>query len=91
MRKTILVVDDEPDIVDLISYNLKKEGYNVITACDGRSAIEQAASGPDLVILDVMMPEFDGFEVCRRLKSNETSRTIPVIFLTARSGEFEEI
>lgn len=91
MKKTVLVVDDEPDIVELLSYNLRKEGYNVITAADGRSAIEQAASGPDLIILDVMMPEIDGFEVCRRLKSTERSRNIPVIFLTARSGEFEEI
>lgn len=91
MRKKILVVDDEPDIVDLISYNLKKEGYDVISAANGTEAINQATARPDLVLLDVMMPEIDGFEVCRRLKSNTRTASIPVIFLTARSGEFEEI
>jgi two-component system alkaline phosphatase synthesis response regulator PhoP len=91
MKKRVLVVDDEPDIIDLISYNLKKEGYEVLSAGDGHGALGEAAKNPDLIILDVMMPGLDGFEVCRRLKSNAKTAAIPVMFLTARSTEFDEI
>jgi len=91
MKRKVLVVDDEPDIVDLISYNLRKEGYEVLSAENGNSALLEAAKNPDLIILDVMMPGLDGFEVCRRLKANPRTAPIPVMFLTARSGEFEEI
>ena len=69
MNKRILVVDDEQDIVDLISYNLRKEGYSVFTATDGETALSLAAEQkPDLVILDIMMPGYDGFEICRLLR-----------------------
>lgn len=92
MPKTILVVDDEEDIVQLLKYNLEKEGYSVTTALNGAKAI-QAADGVhlDLIILDVMMPELDGFEVCRRLRATQAHATTPIVFLTARVGEFDEI
>ncbi len=91
MKKRVLVVDDEADIVDLIAYNLKKEGYDIAVAYDGHGALRQAASCPDLVILDVMMPAPDGFDVCRRLKADPATAAIPIIFLTARSAEIDEI
>jgi two-component system alkaline phosphatase synthesis response regulator PhoP len=89
--KTVLVVDDESDIVELISYNLRKAGYGVISAADGNEALRQAATLPDLIILDVMMPGPDGYEVCRRIKSESATASIPVIFLTARSAEVDEV
>jgi len=91
MRKRILVVDDEEDIVHLITYNLRKEGYEVISAFEGNAALDRALTIPDLIILDVMMPGVDGFEVCKRLKANPATAQIPVVFLTARSGEVDEI
>jgi two-component system, OmpR family, alkaline phosphatase synthesis response regulator PhoP len=89
--KTILIVDDEKDIRDLISYNLKKEGYGVIIAQNGREAVELARKGPDLILLDVMMPELDGWEVVKQLKKTTATATIPVIFLTARQSELDEV
>ncbi len=92
MKKTVLVVDDERDIVDLIRYNLQKEGYHVTAAYDGKEALEKAlASPPDLVILDVMMPVMDGFDVCRKLRANPGTAGVPVMFLTARAGEVDEV
>ncbi len=91
MKKRVLVVDDEKDIVDLLSYNLKKEGYEVLSAHNGLEAISIAASRPDLIILDLMMPLLDGFETCKRLKSSPETESIPVIFLTAKSGEVDEV
>jgi two-component system alkaline phosphatase synthesis response regulator PhoP len=90
-KRKILIVDDERDIVDLISYNLMKEGYEVVPAFDGREALEKAALRPDLVILDLMMPVLDGFDTCRRLKSNPDTADVPVMFLTARSSEVDEV
>ena len=91
MRKKVLVVDDERDIVDLLTYNLKKEGYDVVSANNGNEALKKAASKPDLIVLDVMMPVLDGFETCRRLKADPATSSIPIIFLTARSGEVDEV
>jgi two-component system alkaline phosphatase synthesis response regulator PhoP len=92
MRKTILVVDDEQDIRDLLAYNLKQEGFSVLLSPNGRDALGQIAqSKPDLVILDIMMPELDGFETCREIRSNPDTRHLPVIFLTARSAEIDQI
>lgn len=91
MKKRVLVVDDEKDIVDLLTYNLKKEGYEVLSAHNGLEAISIAASRPDLIILDLMMPLLDGFETCKRLKSSPETESIPVIFLTAKSGEVDEV
>jgi two-component system alkaline phosphatase synthesis response regulator PhoP len=92
MEKKILVVDDEQDIVDLISYNLGKEGYRVATASNGNQAVELANSAkPDLVILDIMMPGMDGFEVCRTLRQNSSTASVAIMFLTAKSGEIDQI
>lgn len=91
-KKKILVVDDEQDIVDLISYNLNKEGYQVCTAINGRQAIEVAKKeNPDLIILDVMMPEMDGIESCRQMRALPEFKSTFIIFLTARSEEYSEI
>lgn len=91
MKKRVLVVDDERDIVDLLRYNLVREGYEVLTAFNGKEALEKAASKPDLILLDVMMPVLDGVEACKRLKRDPATASIPVIFLTARSGEADEV
>jgi two-component system alkaline phosphatase synthesis response regulator PhoP len=92
MEKKILVVDDEQDIVDLISYNLSKEGYKVFTAGNGTQAVEVATTvKPDLVILDIMMPGMDGFEVCRTLRQNAAFAETAIMFLTAKSGEIDQI
>lgn len=89
----ILVVDDEKDIVDILKYNLQKENeFTVITAFDGKEALEKAESEkPNLIILDIMMPELNGFDVCKRLKIDPATSKIPVIFLTAKENEIDEI
>lgn len=89
---TILLVDDEKDILEFLSYNLKKEGYNVITARSGKEAVEKAnKTKPQLIVLDVMMPEMDGIETCLELrKLKETSESV-IIFLTARSEDYSQI
>ena len=86
MAQTILAVDDDVDILDLLEISLDSDGYNVITAVDGLDAIEKAKSHvPDLILLDLMMPKMDGFEVIDNLRSNSQTRAIPVIMLTARA------
>jgi DNA-binding response OmpR family regulator len=91
VKKRILVVDDERDIVDLLRYNLAKEGYEVVSAYNGKEALEKAALPPDLVILDVMMPVLDGFETCKKLKSDPRTSAVPVLFLTASASEVDEV
>lgn len=92
MIKKILVVDDEEDIVDLIRYNLEKEGYSVATASDGNSALQIAGEfKPDLIILDIMMPGPDGFEVCRQVRLIPGLAQVSIIFLTAKTGEIDQI
>ncbi|MER3525237.1 MAG: DNA-binding response regulator [Ignavibacteria bacterium] len=92
MKKTILVVDDEKDILDLLTYNLQKAGYAVLTARDGTEALQQAHRRlPDLILLDVMLPEMDGWEVCKELKRDPPTAGIPVVFLTAKDTEFDEV
>ncbi|HMS64631.1 MAG TPA: response regulator transcription factor [Ignavibacteria bacterium] len=92
MKKKILVVDDEKDIVDILKYNLERENeFEVTTASNGREAIQAAESIPDLILLDIMMPELNGFEVCKQLKYNPVTSKIPVIFLTAKENEIDEI
>ena len=87
-RKKILVVDDEPDIVETISFRLKKEGYAVITAADGLEALDKARNeSPNLIILDVMMPKLDGFQVTRLLKFDDKYNDIPIIMLTAKTQD----
>ena len=90
-NKTILVCDDEKDIVDVLSYNLTKEGFNVITAYNGHEALQKISPEIDLILLDVMMPQLDGIEVCKRLRENPKTRDISIIFLTARNSEIDEI
>lgn len=91
MPHTILVVDDEKDIVELLRYNLTKEGYNVVTAHDGMEAVGRAQDRPDLILLDVMMPGLNGWEVVRQLKKHPSTESIPVLFLTAKKTEADEI
>ena len=82
--KNILIVDDEPDILEILSYNLSREHYNVFHACDGKQCITLAKKFlPDLIVMDVRMPEMTGIEACAFLKSDETLKNIPVLFLTA--------
>ncbi len=91
-KKTILVVDDEKDLLDLIEYNLKKEGYEVLKADNGLDGISLTKQKvPDLIILDVMMPHMNGIEVCEVLRKNENLHKTPIVFLTARSDERTEI
>jgi len=91
-KETILIVDDETDLLDLIEYNLEKEGYNVLKAENGHEGIRLARKHrPDLIILDVMMPKMTGIEVCKVLKEDNDLKMKPVIFLTARGDEKTEI
>ncbi|MBI5587771.1 MAG: response regulator [Deltaproteobacteria bacterium] len=88
----ILVVDDETDILNLLDYNLKKAGFKVLLAKDGPEAIETAkARKPDLILLDIMLPNMEGTEVLKRLKNFEATRLIPVIMLTAKGEEVDKI
>jgi two-component system alkaline phosphatase synthesis response regulator PhoP len=92
MTKTVLIVDDEKDIRDLLAYNLSKEGFAILTAADGNEALTQLKNHKiALVVLDIMMPGLDGFEVCKRIRANEEWEHLPVIFLTARSSEVDQI
>jgi DNA-binding response OmpR family regulator len=85
---TILVADDEEDVRELVTYRLTRSGYDVIGAQDGQEAFELASERtPDLMVLDVMMPRLDGYELTRRLRAQESLRSVPVILLTARSQE----
>ncbi len=91
-RQKILIVDDEPDIRELIEYNLKKEGYHVFTASNGQEGVSEAKrSHPDLIILDIMMPKMDGIEACRILRTMNEFKNTFMVFLTARSEEYSEI
>jgi two-component system alkaline phosphatase synthesis response regulator PhoP len=88
MAKKILAVDDERHIVRLVQVNLERQGYEVVTAFDGKEALEKVESeNPDLIVLDVMMPYMDGFEVLQNLKKNQNTRDIPVIMLTAKAQD----
>jgi len=92
MAETILAVDDDIDILELVEMSLTADGFDVITANDGISALEQAkAHSPDLILLDLMMPVMDGFEVIEKLKAEAQTRTIPVIMLTARAQTHEKV
>jgi DNA-binding response OmpR family regulator len=88
MRKKILVVDDDAELVELLSFNLKQAGYAIGTASNGVEAIKKARSlAPDLILLDVMMPELDGFAVCEILRRDSATASIPIMLLTALSSE----
>jgi two-component system alkaline phosphatase synthesis response regulator PhoP len=92
MKIRVLIVDDEPDIVDLLKYNLQSNGYDCLVANNGEKALDLVEKHkPDLVLLDVMMPKMDGMEVCRRIKENPKLSDTFIIFLTARGEEYSEI
>ena len=91
-KSKILLVDDEEDILEFLSYNLKKEGFKIDTANNGISALKKLEkSKPDLIILDVMMPEMDGIEVCEKIREQDNFDDILILFLTARSEEYSEL
>src|ERR1700761_9338837 len=88
MRKKILVVDDDTELVELVSFNLKQAGYAVGTAFDGVDALKKARTlEPDLIVLDIMMPELDGFAVCEILRRDSATASIPIMMLTALSSQ----
>ncbi|MCB0752494.1 MAG: response regulator, partial [Ignavibacteriae bacterium] len=87
----ILLVDDEKDIVEFLQYNLEAEGFEVISANDGIEALSKMEEKPDLVVLDVMMPKMNGYEVLKNIRLNENYNEIPIIFLTAKTSEFDEL
>jgi DNA-binding response OmpR family regulator len=90
--KKILVVDDEPDAVELIEFNLRADGFDVSSAADGAEALKKArALLPDLIVLDVMLPELDGLEVCKLLRRDPNTAAIPIIMLTARAAELDRV
>lgn len=92
MNHKILLVDDEPDILEFLGYNLKREGYKVFTASNGKEAIATAKKEiPELIVLDVMMPEMDGMEVCRELRKISSLKNVMVAFLTARNEDYSQI
>lgn len=91
MNKLILLADDEKDIVEFLKYNLEAEGFEVLAAHDGEEALLMMKYEPDLVLLDIMMPKMDGIEVCRRIRADKETASLPVIFLTAKSAEKDEI
>jgi|TARA_B100001750_G_scaffold172038_1_gene140288 two-component system phosphate regulon response regulator PhoB len=91
-RETILIVEDEQSLVDVLTYNLTREGYEVEVALDGRDGLQRARTLlPDLVVLDLMLPLIDGMEVCRRLRADTTTQHIRILILTARADEIDEI
>jgi two-component system, OmpR family, alkaline phosphatase synthesis response regulator PhoP len=91
-RERILVVDDEEDLLELVNYNLSKEGYRVRCVASGEEALAEARQTlPDLIVLDLLLPMVDGLEVCRRLKSDSRTQHIPIIMLTAKSEESDMV
>jgi len=92
VKQKILVVDDEPEAVELVEFNLKQAGYAVSTAADGAEALKKArAQTPDLIVLDVMLPEMDGFEICKSLRLDAATANVPIIMLTAKAAEIDRV
>lgn len=92
MKQKILVVDDEPEAVELLEFNLKQAGYEVTTAADGEEALKKAkATQPALMVLDLMLPELDGLEVCKLLRRDQTTARIPILMLTAKAAEIDRV
>ncbi|HTI51652.1 MAG TPA: response regulator [Planctomycetaceae bacterium] len=91
-KQTILIIEDERALVEVLTYNLKKEGLEVLSANDGQEGLRRAQSSlPDLIVLDLMLPVIEGLEVCRQLRSGSRTKDIPILMLTARSEEVDEI
>lgn len=92
VREKILVVDDEPEAIELVEFNLKQAGFNVLTAMDGAEALKKArAQVPSLIILDLMLPEVDGLEVCKMLRRDPATTAVPIIMLTAKAAEIDRV
>ena len=92
VRSKILVVDDEPEALELLEFNLKQAGFDVIAAADGAQALKKARSAlPSLIVLDLMLPEIDGLEVCKMLRRDPATAAIPIIMLTAKAAELDRI
>ena len=91
MKTRILIVDDEQDIIEFLQYNLEQSGYDVFTSNNGKDALVKLKENPDLIVLDIMMPEMDGYEVCKRIREIDKFKNTPVLFLTARSSEIDEV
>jgi two-component system phosphate regulon response regulator PhoB len=92
VKPKILVVDDEPEAVELLEFNLKQAGYAVSTAGDGAEALKRARTQtPDLIVLDVMLPEMDGFEICKSLRLNPATAKVPIVMLTAKAAEIDRV
>lgn len=92
VKPKILVVDDEPDALELVAFNLKNAGLEVLTADDGETALQQArAHQPDLILLDLMLPEVDGLEVCKILRRDPATSAIPIIMVTAKAAEMDRV
>jgi len=91
-RTTVLLIDDEPDLIELVRYNLDKEGFDVVSALDGESGLAAAISRkPDAVLVDLMLPGIDGLEVCSRLRRDHRTARVPVIMLTAKASEADRV
>lgn len=91
-QRTALLIDDEPDLIELVRFNLQKESFNVISAGDGEAGLQLAKQQtPDVIVLDLMMPKMDGLEVCKRLRANDRTAQIPIIMLTARAAETDKV
>lgn len=91
MSKNILVIDDEKNIRELIKFNLEAEGYNVLVATDGEEGLAKVEKSVDLIVLDLMLPKVDGLSVCRQIRSNKDSKSIPIIMLTAKGEEVDRV
>src|SRR5512137_366400 len=91
-KGTVLVIDDEKDLIELVRYNLEKEGFHVFSALDGEAGLALATTElPDAVVVDLMLPGIDGLEVCSRLRAGERTARIPVIMLTAKASESDRV
>lgn len=91
MKTKILLADDEKDIVEFLQYNLSQEGFEVITAYNGLEVLKHLSEKPDLIILDIMMPQLNGYDVCKKIRALPEFKLTPIIFLTAKSNEVDEI
>ena len=92
MKPKILVVDDEPEAVELVEFNLRQAGFDVVTAADGAEALKRArAAAPSLVVLDLMLPELDGLEVCKILRRDAATKALPIIMVTAKAAEIDRV
>ena len=92
MKQKILIVDDEPDALELVTFNLKRAGFDTLSASDGAEALRKVREfSPDLMVLDLMLPEIDGLELCRMLRADPLTRSMPIIMLTAKAAEVDRV